>query len=91
MSIRPSAAIKKPAKYCVSSASAESTAHHSRSPPPPPRFQARAKNSSEAVHSAISSMYSRASCEYQIMNGLTAANAAATSPARRETSSRPQR
>ena len=36
-------------------------------------------------------MYSRASCEYQIMNGLSATSAAATAPARRETSSRPHR
>ncbi len=36
-------------------------------------------------------MYERASCEYQIMNGLRAANAAATTPAQRETSSRPHR
>jgi hypothetical protein len=36
-------------------------------------------------------MYSRASCEYQIMNGLTAARAAAARPARRDTSSRPHR
>ena len=40
---------------------------------------------------AASSMYSRASCEYQIMNGLSAVRAAATRPARRETSSRPHR
>ena len=36
-------------------------------------------------------MYSLASWEYQIMNGLSAVNAAATTPARRETSSRPHR
>ena len=36
-------------------------------------------------------MYERASCEYQIMNGLTAASAAATRPARREINSRPHR
>jgi len=36
-------------------------------------------------------MYSLASCEYQIMNGLTAASAAATMPARADTSSRPHR
>ena len=36
-------------------------------------------------------MYSLASCEYHTMNGLSVASAAATSPARLETSSRPHR
>ena len=56
-----------------------------------PVRHARAKNSIEAVQSTTRSMYSRASCEYQIMNGLTAARAAATTPARAETISRPHR
>ncbi len=36
-------------------------------------------------------MYSLASCEYQVMNGFTATKRAASSPARREMSSRPHR
>ena len=85
-----SGATRKPAKKWVSTASAENT-------PQSATFlrdgwcQARAKYRSEAPHSAASSMYSRASWEYQIMNGLSDASAAATSPARRETSSRPHR
>ena len=55
------------------------------------RCQDRAKNRNEAPQNAAKSMYSRASCEYQIMNGLNATNAAATSPAERETSWRPDR
>ena len=38
--------------------------------------------------STASSMYARASCEYQIRKGFTVTNAAATTPAQRETSSR---
>ena len=36
-------------------------------------------------------MYARASCEYQIRNGLTVTNAAARTPAHRETRSRAAR
>src|SRR6478736_5718221 len=55
------------------------------------RCQRRAKNKNETAQKSASSMYSRASCEYQIMNGLSATNAAASSPARRDTRSRPHR
>ena len=72
-----------------SAAPAPRTPSTRRGPARDPVRQARAKNSSDAAQSATSSMYSRASCEYQIMNGLTATSAAANRPARRETSSRP--
>jgi hypothetical protein len=50
---------------------------------------ARAVYRNDSAPSSANSMYARASCEYQIMNGLAAANAAATTPAAFETSSRP--
>ena len=85
-----SGATRKPAKKWVRTASAENTPHSAMFRVDG-AFQAFAKYSSEAPESATSSMYSRASWEYQIMNGLSAANAAASRPARRETSSRPHR
>ena len=83
-----SGATRNPAKKWVSSASPENTPHSAMFRVEGSRH-ARAKYSSDAPLRAVSSMYSRASCEYQIRNGLTAASAAATRPARRETSSRP--
>ena len=87
---RASGATRKPAKKWVNTASAENTPHRTILRVDG-AFQAFAKYSNEAPERATSSMYSLASWEYQIMNGLSAANAAATSPARRETSSRPHR
>ena len=87
---RASGATRNPAKKCVSTASAENTAHSAMFRPDGSRH-ARAKYRSERPHIAVSSMYSLASWEYQIRNGLSAASAAATRPARRDTSSRPQK
>ena len=85
-----SGATRNPAKKCVASASAEKIAHQkmlrldgSRS--------ARMNQRNDAPANAINSMYDRASCEYQIMNGLSAVNAAAITPARRDTRSLPHR
>ena len=87
---RTSGATRNPAKKWVASASAEKTAHQTMLRLDGSR-SARMNHRNDAAVSVISSMYARASCEYQIRNGLKAANAAAITPARRETRSRPPR
>ena len=82
-----SGATRKAAKKWVMSASEDHSAH-------PARFRrvgrrrALMNHRNEAPDSAASSMYARASCEYQIRNGLKVTSAAATTPARALTKSR---
>ncbi len=85
-----SGATRNPAKKCVASASEDQPAHHARF-----RrlgfWRARMNHRNDAPHSAASSMYARASCEYQIRNGLKVTSAAAITPARGLTRSRADR
>lgn len=85
-----SGATRNPAKKWVMTASAEHTAHQLRLRRDG-SLRARTKNRKDAPHKKASSMYARASCEYQIRNGLTVTNAAARTPAHRETRSRAAR
>src|SRR6185437_11973096 len=77
---RPSGATRNPAKKCVSTAPALHTAHQARLRCEGSRSE-RAKNQNDRPHRTVNNMYDLASWEYQIMNGLSAANAAATTPA----------
>ena len=85
-----SPAIRTPAKKWVARARADVAAHAANHRQEPP-FAARPAHHKDAAHSATRSAYGLASCEYQIISGLTTVSAAATRPARREASVEPAR
>ncbi len=64
------------------------TTHHPASQRRSPR-SASPKVSTDVAPSSANNAYDRASCEYQTRNGLVATSAAATMPARRDTSTHP--